>query len=99
MASPDVIELDALMVEVEAFEKKAFPISRPTIATAMKFRRDQMGENQRQISMRAGMSLNKWKHLESGKNEPSIADARRLYAIGIPADVLLGIPDTNGQQS
>jgi DNA-binding XRE family transcriptional regulator len=89
MASPDVIELDALVADVEAFEKLAYPIDPPTIAEAMKFRREQMGENQREISLRAGMSLNRWKHLESGKNEPSIADARKLYAVGIPASVIL----------
>jgi antitoxin component HigA of HigAB toxin-antitoxin module len=90
MDSPDVIELDALAAEVEAFEKVAYPIDPPNIAEAMKFRREQMGENQREISLRAGMSLNRWKHLESGKNEPSIADARKLYAVGIPVSVILG---------
>jgi antitoxin component HigA of HigAB toxin-antitoxin module len=89
MASPDVIELDALITEVEAFEKVAYPIPLPTIPEAMTFRREQMGENQREISLRAGMSLNRWKHLESGKNEPSLPDARKLYAVGIPAEVLL----------
>lgn len=89
MASPDVIELDALAAEVETFEKVAFPIDPPTIAEAMKFRREQMGENQREISLRAGMSLNRWKILESGKVEPSIADARKLHKIGIPASVIL----------
>jgi DNA-binding XRE family transcriptional regulator len=90
MASPDVIELDAIFAEVEAFEKLAYPIPLPTIPEAMKSRREQMGENQREISMRAGMSLNRWKHLESGKNEPSIADARKLYSVGISAYVILG---------
>jgi antitoxin component HigA of HigAB toxin-antitoxin module len=91
MASPDVIELDALTADVEAFEKEAYPIPLPTIPEAIKFRREQMGENQREISLRAGMSLNRWKHLESGRNEPSIADARKLYSVGIPASVILGM--------
>lgn len=90
MASPDVIELDALTSEVEAFEKVAYPIDPPTIAEAMKFRREQMRDNQREISLRSGMSLNRWRILESGKVEPSIADARKLYAVGIPASVILG---------
>jgi len=90
MASPDVIELDALTAEVEAFEKVTYQIEPPTIPEAMKFRREQMKENQREISMRAGMSLNRWKHLESGKNKPSIADARKLYAVGIPISVIFG---------
>lgn len=95
MASPDVIELEALSVEVEAFEKEVYPIPLPTVSEAMKFRREQMGENQREISLRAGMSLNRWKHLESGKNEPSLPDARKLYAVGIPASVILQHNDKN----
>ena len=102
MASPDVIELESLAAEVEAFEKEAYPIPLPTIPEAMKCRREQMLENQREISLRAGMSLNRWKHLESGKCEPSIADARKLHAVGVPASVILrpnaqgdGSPDTN----
>jgi DNA-binding XRE family transcriptional regulator len=91
MASPDVLELEALSAEVEAFEKIAFPIALPSIATAMNFRRNQMDENQKQISFRAGISLNRWKKLEAGKCQPSIADACKLYAIGIPASVLLQI--------
>lgn len=90
MASPDVIELENLAAEVDSFEREVYPIPPPTVAEAMKFRREQMQENQREISLRAGMSLNRWKHLESGKNEPSLPDARKLYAIGIPASVILG---------
>lgn len=89
MASPDVLELELLAAEVAAFEKATFPAALPTVAQAMKFRREQMRENQREISLRAGISLNRWKHLERGKNAASIADARKLYGIGIPPDVLL----------
>ena len=39
MASPDVIELESLSAEVEAFEKEAYPIPLPTIPEAMLFRR------------------------------------------------------------
>lgn len=90
MASPDVIELDALTAEVAAFEREHFPIAPPTLGEAMKFRREQMQENQREISLRSGMSLYRWKHLESGKFEPSMKDARCLYAVGIPAAVIFG---------
>lgn len=66
------------------------PDSTPTLAEAMKFRREQMEENQREISLRAGMALHRWQRLESGKNAPTIADARKLYAVGIPVSVILG---------
>jgi len=85
-----VIEFHALAAEIDAFERETYPIPPPTIPEAMTFRREQMLENQREISLRAGMSLNRWKLLESGKCEPSIADARKLHAVGIPASVILG---------
>jgi HTH-type transcriptional regulator / antitoxin HigA len=90
MSSPDVIELDALTSEVAAFEREHFPIAPPTLGEAMKFRREQMRENQKEISTKAGMPLSSWKALESGKNQPSMKDARCLYAVGIPAAVIFG---------
>ncbi len=90
MASPDVIELDALTADVAAFEKLAYPMTPPTLADVMKYLREQMGETPKEISMRAGIALSSWKHLENGKNAPSFADARKLYAVGIPAGALLG---------
>jgi antitoxin component HigA of HigAB toxin-antitoxin module len=90
MASPDVIELDALSADVEAFENEAYPISLPTIPEAMRFRREQMGETQKEISNRAGMSLAIWRGLESGDYRLSLKDARKLFAVGIPASVILG---------
>ena len=60
MASPDVLELNALVDEVEAFEKTACPVPAPTLPEAMRFRRDQMAETQREMLARAGMSLARW---------------------------------------
>ena len=89
MTEPLVCEFHELAAEIDAWERLRFPIALPSIGSAMNFRRNQMGENQKEISVRAGMSLNRWKILESGKVEPSIADARKLYKIGIPASVIL----------
>ncbi len=92
MASPDVIELDALTAEVEAYEKEHFPIvDPPTLPEAMRFRRDQMGETQKEISARAGMTLAGWRRLEAGEVSPSITEAKRLYSVGIPAGATLGL--------
>jgi antitoxin component HigA of HigAB toxin-antitoxin module len=89
MASPDVIELDALSAEVEAHERKMFSMETPTVAESMRFRREQMGETQKEISVRANITLARWRRLEAGEVQPSITEAKRLYAIGIPAKVLL----------
>lgn len=89
MSEPLVCEFHELAAEIDALERQRYPFALPSIGTAMNFRRNQMGENQKEISTRAGMSLNRWKILESGKVEPSIADARKLHKIGIPASVIL----------
>ena len=89
MIEPLVCEFHELAAEIDAWERLRFPIALPSIGSAMNFRRNQMGENQKEVSVRAGMSLNRWKILESGKVEPSIADARKLHKIGIPASVIL----------
>jgi hypothetical protein len=89
MTEPLVCEFHDLSAEIDAWERLRFPIALPSIGSAMNFRRHQMGENQKAISVRAGMSLHRWKILESGKVEPSIADARKLHRIGIPASVIL----------
>jgi len=87
MSSPDVMELGTLISEVAAYERVHFPVALPTLGEAMQFRRMQMGETQKEISMRAGISLNRWKLLEKGM-PPSLKDARCLHAVGIPADVI-----------
>lgn len=89
MASPDVIELEALAAEVEAFEKQAFPVPHATLSESMKFLRDQTGETQKEISARAGLPIRVWKGLENFGWSPSINQAKRLHAIGIPASVIL----------
>lgn len=90
MASADVVELETLSADVAAFEKEHFPIEPLTLPEAMLFRRNQMGETQKEISARAGMTLAGWKRLEAGEVSPSITEAKRLYSVGIPASVLLG---------
>jgi hypothetical protein len=87
ISSPDVMELGTLISEVAAYERVHFPVALPTLGEAMQFRRMQMGETQKEISMRAGISLNRWMLLEKGMS-PSLKDARCLHAVGIPADVI-----------
>lgn len=89
MDSPDTRELEKLTAEVSEYEKKLFPIDPPTLAMAMKFRREQMGETIEQIANRAQISVRLWGLLESGHTDWSMDMARKLYAVGIPANVLL----------
>ncbi|MFM2243048.1 MAG: hypothetical protein RLZ97_1903 [Verrucomicrobiota bacterium] len=90
MGCPEVIELAALTAEVEAHEAANHPLPAPSLAESMKFRREQMGESVEEISTRAGLPPVVWKRLETGEWVPSMTEARKLHAVGIPASVLLG---------
>jgi antitoxin component HigA of HigAB toxin-antitoxin module len=90
MESPEIIELDALAPEAAFQEIKRLPIDPPTLAEAMKFRREQTGETAGQIAKRAGIPARLWGLLESGHTDWTMSMARKLHAIGIPASVLLG---------
>jgi len=87
---PDVIELCKLSAEVAAYEKKTYPIPLPTLSEAMRFRREQMGETRVEIAERAGLDVIVWSLLEDDEVEDlTISEARKLFTIGIPAEVLL----------
>ena len=90
MTEPLVCEFHELAAEIDAWERLRFPIALPSVGSAMNFRRNQMGETQKEISARANMTLAGWRRLEAGEVSPSITEAKRLYAVGIPASVLLG---------
>ena len=87
--SPDVIELWKLSAEVAAYEKKTYQIPLPTIAEAMRFRREQMGETRVEIAERAGLDVAEWIYFEDEDGDHMTMDeACKLFAIGIPAEVL-----------
>lgn len=89
---PAVVEYHELLASVQAYEAKHHPITLPTLAQAMRFRREQIGETVTQIAVRAFIHPTVWKWLESDDFELTLETARKLHSIGIPADVLLQAP-------
>jgi HTH-type transcriptional regulator/antitoxin HigA len=94
--SPDVVGLHRLIIETSEYEREHYPIPLPTIAEAMRFRREQMGETRVEIAERAGLDVRVWSLLEDDEvDDLTISEARKLFTIGIPAEVIL----SQGNQS
>lgn len=82
-------ELDVLADLVEHYEKKHFPIPKPTPLEAIRFRMEQEGLTPRDLIPVFG-SRAKVSEILSGKRQLTLAAARALHEhFGIPADVLL----------
>ena len=82
-------ELDSLASEVEGYEREHFPVPLPTLAEAMQFRREQMGETVAEIAERAGIDPYSWEILEGAGFSITLQCMRKLRSVGIPAEVLL----------
>jgi len=94
----EATELDVLADLVEHYEKKHFPIPRPTPLEAIRFRMEQAGLTPRDLIPIFG-SRAKVSEVLSGKRQLTLSAARALHEhFGIPADVLLQ-PQVNDEQS
>jgi len=92
-------ELDVLADLVEHYEKKHFPIPRPTPLEAIRFRMEQGGLTPRDLIPVFG-SRAKVSEVLSGKRQLNLSAARALHEhFGIPADVLLQQPQAIDEQA
>ncbi len=82
-------ELELLSIVVKDYENVHFPIPKPTPLEAIKFRLDQMGMTERELSTILGHRSRKSEIL-SGKRKLSLAMIRKLNEkLRIPAEVLI----------
>lgn len=81
--------LCSLTNAVVEYEKRKYPMQLPTIADAIQFRLDQLGKNAAWLAKQEGFARSRVSEILNGKREPSKAQMRTLYALGISADVLL----------
>ena len=87
--TPEADELDLLALTVESYEKERFPIASPDPVEAIRFRMDQAGLAQRDLTPYIG-SKSKVSEVLSGKRSLTLSMIRALHeGLGIPADVLL----------
>jgi HTH-type transcriptional regulator/antitoxin HigA len=97
--TPEAAELDVLADLVELYEKKHFPMERPTPLEAIRFRMEQGGLTPRDLIPIFG-SRGKVSEVLSGKRPLTLTSARLLHEhFGIPADVLLQQPEPADDQA
>lgn len=70
---------------------------RVSLADALEFRRDQYGLTAAQFAGVIGMSPTHYSEVISGKRDIPIKAAKRAFAIGVPADVLLAPSAVRGE--
>ena len=78
------------MTLIEAYERKHFPMARPSPIEAIKFRMEQQGLTPKDLQPMIG-GLNRVYEVLAGKRPLSMAMVRRLHQqLGIPAESLIG---------
>ena len=84
-------ELALLGLLVENYEDEKFPIDLPDPVSAIKFRIEQQGLKKKDLIPYLG-SASKVSEVLSGRRGLSMTMVRNLVSLGIPAEVLIGIP-------
>lgn len=87
--TPDGDELELLLLLVETYEAKEYPIDLPDPIEAIRFRMEQANLKQKDLVPILG-SKGKVSEVLNGKRELSLTMIRKLVSeLGIPAEVLL----------
>jgi|SRR5579859_5443070 len=87
--SGDSDELEILSILIKEYELKHYPVSKPTPLEAIKFRLEQMGMSEAELSGILGHRSRKSEIL-SGKRKLNLSMIRKLNAIlHIPAEILI----------
>lgn len=86
------IELAIVSDIVEAYEKKHYPIAKPTVADLIKLSLEEKGMTQKELATATGVSASRINDYVSGRAEPTLKIARALCLIlGIAPSAMLGI--------
>lgn len=90
--NPYAIELAIVSDVVESYEKKHYPISKPTVGELIRFALDEKGKSQKELAGELGISTSRMSDYITGKSEPSLRIARALcIALGITPSAILGL--------
>lgn len=88
----NAIELTVMSDIVIAYEKKHFPIEKPTVAELIELSLEDKGMTQKQLAAEIGVSPSRVSDYVSGRSEPTLKIARLLCTIlGISPAAMLGI--------
>lgn len=92
--TPKGEELELLLLLVDSYEEKAFPINLPDPVTAIRFRMDQQNLKAKDLVPFLG-SKSKVSEVLHGQRDLSLTMIRKLViGLGIPAEVLLQPPSS-----
>jgi HTH-type transcriptional regulator/antitoxin HigA len=95
--TPDGDRLDVLITLVHAYEEEHHVIDSPDPIAAIKFRMEQQGLTRKDLEALIG-ARGRVAEVLSGKRSLSIGMIRRLHEkLGIPAEVLIGLPRRGGK--
>ncbi len=95
LGTADYDELELLTTLLELYEEEQFPIDFPDPLEAIKFRMEQLGLTQKDMTPYFG-SKSKVSEVLNGKRTLTLAMMRALNtSLGIPAEILLREPDGN----
>ena len=88
--SPAAAELEVLAILVERYEREAFPIATPSPIDAIRFRMEQMGYTQADLSRLLGSRSRASEIMSGSRKRLSIGMIRRLHEHWrIPAEALI----------
>ncbi len=86
------IELSIVSEIVEAYEKKHYPIGKPTVAELIELSLEEKGMTQRQLAAEIGVSPSRVNDYVTGRSEPTLKIARLLCTVlGIQPALMLGL--------
>ncbi|MDE7335482.1 MAG: helix-turn-helix transcriptional regulator [Muribaculaceae bacterium] len=88
----NAIELTIVSDVVEVYEKKHYPIAKPTIGELISLSIEEKGMTQRQLAKELGISPSRVSDYISGRAEPTLRIARAIcLVLGIAPAAMLGL--------
>ena len=89
---PLAIELAIMSECVIAYEKKHYPLGKPTVSQLIQLYLEEQGLTQRELAKRIGVSPSRINDYVTGRAEPTLKVARLLCtALGIAPAMMLGL--------
>lgn len=88
--APEAIELALMSDIVETYERKHYPIGKPTVSELIESSLEEKNMSQKQLALEIGVSPSRINDYVAGRSEPTLKIARLLcHALGITPAAML----------
>ena len=88
----NAVELSVVSDVVIEYEKKNFPIEKPTVSKIIQLYLEELGITQKQLANDIGVSPSRINDYINGRSEPNLKNAGQLCKVlNIPPSVMLGL--------